>query len=252
MIVTPRDGAEGWLPNEPPPSNFDQAVWQKRIDLITGTRDGQPLIRLAWAPAEFRWWPYRVNEEEERGYVFPIFHAYTTALGELVAAPRWVLLERIEPAQYAPTPQFWEFKRYSIEGSTLWDLTGPCPPNKYVELRCHSHHDGLCCPCLGTTCQCGIEYAHCWGKYAEPDEHLLNWIRQQVWESHHDSDVRPDSDVREFTSPNAQQDLKSVLLRNQQQQKEDRAIYNDHMLAHWQRKPHSSTASGIILTDAIN
>ena len=257
MIVTPRDGAESWQPNEPAPSNFDQAAYQKRINDIVGTKDGRPLIKLAWAPQEFRWWPYRVGEEDEKGYVFPIFHAYTTALGELVAAPRWVLMERIEPAQYAPTPQFWEAKRYNTENNedgsvSLWDLTGPCPSEKYVELRCHSYHDGVCCQCIGMTCECGIEYAHCWGRYAEPDEHLLNWVRQRNWESLHNKDVAPDKDIRDFTAPQAQQDLKSILIRNLQQQKEDRAKYSDFMLSHWDRKPHSTHGSGIILTDSIN
>ena len=252
MIANPRDGAESWLPNEPPPSNFDQAAYQKRIDLVTGTRDGQPIIKLAWAPEEFRWWPIRVGQEDECGYVFPIFHAYTTASGELVAAPRWVLMERIEIAQYAPTPQFWEAKRYNFENGVMWDLTGPCPSEKYVELRCHSYHDGVCCQCIGMTCNCGIEYAHCWGRYAEPDENLLSWIRQQNWESLHDKDVQPDKDIRDFAAPNAQNDLKSILIRNQQQQKEDKQRYSDYMLSHWDRKPHSTHGSGIVLTDSLN
>lgn len=249
-MITPRDGAEHWQPNEPPPSNFDQVVYQKKIDQIVGSRDGKPLIKLAWAPSEFRWWPIRVGEEDEKGYVFPIFHAYTTANGELVAAPRWALLERIFLAQYAPTPQFWEAKRYGYDDGSFWDLTGPCPSEKYVELRCHTHHDGLCCPCIGTTCECGIEYAHCWGRYAEPDEGLLNWVRKKNYESLRDPDVQPDKDIREFTAPQAQSDLKSELIRNQQRQREDRQRYNDYMLSHWDRKPHST--NGIILTDAVN
>lgn len=249
-MITPKDGAESWLPNEVAPSNFNQVAYQKRIDDIVGTQDAKPLIKLAWAPQEFRWWPIRVNEEEEKGYVFPIFHAYTTSDGELVAAPRWVLLERLLPNHYAPTPQFWEAKRYAIDDGSLWDLTGPCPSEKYVELRCHSYHDGVCCSCLGLTCKCGIEYAHCWGRYAEPDESLLSWVRQQAWEAAHDKDVQPDKDIRDFSAPQAQSDLKSLLIKNQQTQKEDREVYRDYMLSHWDRKPHST--NGIILTDGVN
>jgi len=242
MIIIPRDGAEGWLVNEPPPSNFDQAAYQQKIDQIVGTKDTRPIIKLAWAPEEFRWWPIRVDEEEPKGYVFPIFHAYTTAEGKLVAAPRWVLLERIEPAQYAPTPQFWESKRYQFDDGSLWDLTGPVPDEKYIELRCHSHHDGICCACIGTTCECGIEYAHCWGRYAEPDEYLLNWIRQKNWEAQRDRDVQPDADARYFSAPQSQADYKSEIVNRQEQQKEDLRKYNDYMLDHWERKPHSTVS----------
>jgi hypothetical protein len=251
-MINPKDGAEGWLPNEPPPSNFDPKPWQKKCDDIVGTRDGKSLIKLAWAPQEFRWWPIRVGQEDVKGYTFPIFHAFTTLEGDLVAAPRWVLLERIMPAQYAPTEQFWEAKRYGYDDGVLWDFTGPLPSEKYVELRCHAYHDGVCCACIGTTCECGMEYAHCWGRYAEPDEGLLNWVRQKNWESLHDSDVRPDMDIRDFAAPNAQNDLKSILIRNQEQQKEDRRKYGEYMLDHWDRKPHSTSPSGIILTDSIN
>lgn len=238
-MITPRDGAERWQVNEPPPSNFDQSAYQKRIDDIVGTRDGRPIIKLAWAPQEFRWWPIRVGEEEEKGYVFPIFHAYTNSDGELIAAPRWVLLERIEPAQFAPTPQFWEARRYKFDDGSLWDLSGPIPTEKYVELHCHSYHDGVCCACVGTTCKCGIEYAHCWGRYAEPDNQLLEWVRQKNYEVNHDTDVKPDTDVRHFEASQSQRDLASVIVNSQQRRKEDRRIYNDYMLEHWERKPHS-------------
>jgi len=238
-MINPHDGAEGWLPNEPPPSNFDQVAYQKRINDIVGTRDGRPIIRLAWAPEEFRWWPIRVGEEEVRGYTFPIFHAFTTAEGELVAAPRWVLMERVESAHYAPTPQFWEAKRYRVDDGSLWDLSGPIPAEKYIELRCHSYHDGLCCTCIGTACKCGIEYAHCWGRYAEPDNQLLEWVRKVNYEVNHDADVSPDSDVRYFEAKDSQHSLASLIIDSQQRRREDRRIYNDYMLGHWERKPHS-------------
>ena len=247
MTLNPRDGAESWNPNEPAPSNFDQAAYQQKINDIVGTKDTRPIIKLAWAPQEFRWWPIRVHEEEVKGYTFPIFHAYTTSNGELVAAPRWVLLERIEPEQFAPTEQFWEAKRYGYDDGSLWDLTGPCPSEKYIELRCHAYHDGVCCACIGTTCKCGIEYAHCWGKYAEPDENLLNWIRKKNWEAQHDKDVSPNADVRYFEANQAQGDWQSEVLSRREQQKEDRRKYNEYMLDHWDRKPHS--VGGIIQTD---
>jgi hypothetical protein len=243
-MIIPKDGAERWKVNEPLPSNFDQSAYQKRINEIAGSIDGRPIIKLAWAPQEFRWWPHPVGTDPP-GYVFPIFHAYTDSEGNLIAAPRWVLLERIEPAQYAPTEQFWEAKRYSYDDGILWDFTGPIPSEKYVELRCHSYHDGLCCPCIGDSCECGIEYAHCWGRYAEPNERLLDWIRKKAWETRHDKDVNPTQDIRVFEAAQGQRDLASMLVNSQKQRREDEQVYNEYMLNHWERKPHST--NGIIL-----
>lgn len=237
MTYTPRDGAETWTPFMPAPSNFDKAVYQKRIDNIVGTRDGRPIIKLAWAPDELRWRPH-AHGDTPPGYTFPIFIAYHDADGSEVAAPRWVLLERLEPEQFAPT---WEATRYSMYQGRLWDWSGPCPSERYIELRAHCYHDGVCCPCRKLwTCQCGVEYDHCWGRYAEPDEQLLNWIRRKSWEAQHDPDVKPTDDVRYLESAHAQQELRSTVLNRQEQQKESALELNRHFLNHWERKPHST------------
>ena len=232
-MITPRDGAESWQPDEPAPSNFNQAAFQQHIDQITGTRDGRSLIKLVWAPSEKRWSPHP-HGDEPVGYQFPIFVAYTTADGVHVAAPRWVLLERIEPEQFAPT---WEASRYTREDDgRLWDWKGPCPSEYYAELRCITSHDGLCCPCLGDTCECGIDYDHCWGRYIEPSEATLNWVRQVFWESVHDRDVNPTGEV---TATNIQQQLAATMLERQEQKRARQREFNQSMLSFWERRPHS-------------
>lgn len=230
MTIKPRDGAESWQPDMAPPSNFNREAFQRRIDQITGTRDGAPLIKLVWAPADKRWTP--CPHHSPVGYTFPIFVAYTTADGEHVAAPRWVLLERIEPEQFAPT---WEQMRYTMENGILWDWKGPCPSEYYAELRCITQHDGLCCPCLGDTCECGRDYDHCWGRYLEPNERTLGWIRQVFWESTHDADVNPTGEV----GTNAQRQLASTILERQEQKRQRQREFNNSMLQFWERKPHS-------------
>lgn len=249
-MISPRDGAEHWRPNEPSPVNFDRAAYQKRIDDIVGTKDGRPIIKLAWGPEEFRWWPHRMGQEPP-GYVFPIFHAYTDTDGNLIAAPRWVLLDRLESPQFAPTPQYWEQRRYDYHDGVLWDMTGPCPSEKYIELRCHAYHDGICCTCLGDTCECGVEYAHCWGRYAEPNERLLEWIRKTAWEARRDKDVKPSADVRYLESTESQSDLRSRILNEQAAAKEYERKYNEYLLSHWNRKPHSvsKATSGLYLAN---
>ena len=227
--------------------SFNQAAYQKRIDQITGTRDGRPIIKIAWAPDEYRWMPHRLGTDPP-GYVFPIFCNGRDVEGKLTAPERWVLLERIEPAQYAAE---WEGKRYISHRGAVWDVKGPCRPEKYVELRCHSYHDGQCCACIGLTCECGEMYDHCWGRYAEPDEALLDWIRRQAWEARHDSDVQPDEDIRTFTAPNAQRELKNAVVAEQEQEQEQHQFddLDKEIQDYWNRKPHSVTRTdaGIIL-----
>jgi len=242
MKLAPQDGAERWVPNEPRPSNFDVAAYQRLIDQIVGTRDGRSIIKLAWAPEELRWRPYP-HGTEPHGYTFPIFIAYHDSEGNEVSAPRWVLLERIEPEQYAPT---WEATRYSMYGADgetlrLWDWAGPCPTERYVELKAWCYHDGKCCPCLGDECKCGPEYFHCWGRYLEPNERLLDWIRKTSWEALRDPDVNPTQDIRHLESARAQMKLRSQLIEGQQKKiEEDRAL-NEFMLDHWKRKPVSTS-----------
>lgn len=232
----------------PAPASFDRTAYQKRIDDITGTRDGRPLMKLAWAPDEHRWMPHALPDEPP-GYTLPIFCTTRNENGELVAPPRWVVLERIEPEQFAAT---WEQGRYSIYEGRVWDWKGPCPNERYVELRCHSYHDGECCPCHGDSCECGELYAHCWGKYAEPNDRLLDWVRETAFAARNDPDVQPTCDLRHFEAPQAQRDLRSNILTAQQRRQEDIEEFSRHMLDHYLRSPVSTnglkrTESGLYL-----
>lgn len=230
--------AADWYPQMPPPHSFsrlDAIEFQKRIDTIAGTRNEKPLIKLAWAPDELRWRPHKMGEEPP-GYTFPIFIYGWDENRNEIAAPRWVLLQRAEPQHYAGT---WEASRFSVYKGDVWDWRGPCPPERYTELRCHSYHDGECCPCHGDTCECGQEYDHCWGKYLDPSESLLDWVRWTVRESLNDPDVKPNEDVRYFTAPNAQRDL----VTRQQHAEEKRVIemeeFNRQLANFWATKPTS-------------
>lgn len=272
-MITPRDGAEHWYRDMPMPASFSQRQldeFQKRIDAIVGTRDGRPIIKLVWAPHEKRWRPY-AHGTEPSGYTFPIFIAYTDADGNEIAAPRFALLERLEWEQYAP---LWESGRYTVEhvkhafaldedgeyvrdnvgdlisvqstgDGRLWDWKGPCPSECYLELWAHCYHDGICCPCIKYgICTCDERYYHCWGRYLDPNERLLDWVRQKAQEARQDSDVKPAEDIRTFAAPNAQLEVKGKLTSDVEQRKEYALRINRQLLSHWQRKPHST--NGII------
>lgn len=182
--------------------------------------------------------PHRLGDDPP-GNTYPIFCIGRSADGSFRSPECWVLLERIEPEQYASG---WEAKRYVNWQGSLWDVKGPCPSEKYVELRCHSYHDGVCCNCVGMVCTCGELYDHCWGKYAEPDEHLLNWIRQTAWEARQDSDVQPLMDAQQFTAPRAQQELVSRILAEQESEKHKYDDLDREITEYWINQPHSVTA----------
>lgn len=240
------DNTAGWVPNMAPPRSFtreDQAEYQRSIDAITGTRDARPLIKLSWGPDELRWYPH-VMGEDAPGYTFPICHFKRDADGNHIAAPRWCLWERLEPEQYAAT---WEATRYNVHNGQVWDLKGPCPPERYILLKVHAYHDGVCCPCHGTDCEC-IDVEHCWGLYADPDARLLEWIRKTAYEARNDPDVNPTCDARYFEAPQAQRDLKSDILNAQQRRQEDIDEFGRKMLDHYLRNPVST--SGLRRTDS--
>lgn len=226
------------------PSNFDEAAYQKRIDALVGTRDGRPLIKLAWAPDEFRWYPHRLGSDP-LGYAFPSFCNSRDKDGELHSPDRWGLWARNEPEQYAP---LWEATRYVKHKGQVWDVKGPCPSEKYIELRLHAFHDADCCPCHGHECACDD---HCWGKYAEPNEFLFNWIRQSAWEAVHDPDVQPMEDIRFFNAPQAQQQVASDTKAAEQKTKVAEEDFNHRMVKEWLK--HSAglkqTPSGLYLVD---
>lgn len=223
-----------------PPRGFNQAAYQTRIDDTVGTRDGASIMRLAWAPAERRWMPCRLTTDGKpinpQGYVFPIFCNGKDANGELTAPNRWVLLERIEPEQFVPT---WEKGRYSQYDGSWWDWKGPLPTEKYIELRAHCYHDGLCCKCIGLTCTCGEDYNHCWGKYAEPNESLMDWIRQTAWAARNDSDVDPTGDIRYFEAPQAQRDLVNAQQTAKEKEDAEMEVFDAEMRDLLIKNPHS-------------
>lgn len=225
--------------------NFNRAVYQKRIDDIIGTKDDRPLIKLAWAPEEFRWYPYRMGEDPP-GYTFPIFCNGRDADGKLTAPKRWVLLERVEPEQFAPG---WEAARYAVVENKsgkkeVWDIKGPCPSERYIELRCHSYHDGKCCPCIGDACECGEQYDHCWGEYAEPNDRLLDWIRMRYHQSVNDPDVQPTQDARFFEAPNAQRELKNRVLTDKEKEDAEMEKFDQEMRDVWLKQRHSILVNG--------
>lgn len=238
------NNAAAWRPRMSQPLSFtseDAAEFQKLIDAVTGTRDGRPINKLAWAPDELRWYPHRMGEPAP-GYTLPIFYYGNDAQGEKIAAPRWVLLERLDPPQYEAT---WEKGRYSVYDGSVWDWRGPCPPERYVELRVHCVHDGQCCPCHGPECICMGEWEHCWGHYLDPNNDLLEWVQRTIKASMADPEVKPTEDVRTFSAPQGQRDMLTRTQRQQDKQEAEIDEFTDYMANEWARHQVSVPVNGL-------
>jgi hypothetical protein len=248
------NNAAAWYPRMPPPRSFSRdgaKKYQKRIDSTAGTRDGRPIDKLAWAPDELRWYPHRM-EADPVGYTMPLLVYGNDTEGNKVAPPRWLVLERHEPEQYAST---WERGRYSRYDGSMWDWKGPCPPERYVELKVHCYHDGECCPCHGDECTCLNEWqSHCWGKYLDPNDRLLDWIHKTAWEARHDPDVDPTQDMQSFEAPQAQRDVVTREEKRIEKQETEITEFTKEMTDHWIKKPVSivglrRTESGLYLVE---
>lgn len=172
---------------------FNAAKFQKRLNRIVGTSDGKPIVRLVWA------WDHRTRDfyfcdwdSFGRGTKAEFRYKYrftTLNLGDGdtmdIPPPRWILEQRYEPGQYAPS---WEAGRWMTK--TLgWDkklkadikkrfeLRPQAPPDGwYGFLRCISDHDAdeLCCT------RARQRGGTCWGYYREPSRLDLDLVQDAV------------------------------------------------------------------------
>ncbi len=174
------------------PPAFNARKFQKRIDRIVGTADGQPIVRLVWAwdkrCRDFRftkWDSFGRGLEGEFSYRY---RAATVPLNDVdtvdICPPRWILEQRYEPGQYAAE---WERSRWASrcvgkDGSgnpieQRCELKGPPPFEWYGFLMAVSEHDP------GRTC-CARRWrdyrVNCWGYYREPSQSDLDLLAEAV------------------------------------------------------------------------
>jgi len=177
--VHPYDDFSTWLK-----ADFTEAPWpkartrafQKEIDRLIGTNSrGESFVKLVWSGDRRYWYPYysnwystgtpREDSLELRPVVLYRTHTLDNGVDYIdIYPPRWLLLQKIEPEQYAET---WELGCY--ERDPL--LSGPkvvrplTPPKEYYvwfqTIASHAVH-GDCCKAAESN------LAVCYGRYREP------------------------------------------------------------------------------------
>jgi len=195
---------ELWMVNMPMPESYNRdrvRRYQELIDRLVGVSNDQPIIKLAWMPECFEWYPHPIGTEPI-GYTCPTWPALWDKDGKIVAAPRWGLMERCEPAQYMPG---WQESRYTRRGGQTYDAAGPAPANGYYTPRKRHivHRDGCCL-------RSGNE-ENCWGYYVEPNEELLQWIGEHAYISRSDNEIQPHTPVEHLPRFRSQSRVESRM-----------------------------------------
>lgn len=201
----PYNDPNRWAANMARPLGFDQQAinrFQKAINQITGTFRDQPIIKLVWMPEVFEWTPYPLGSNPV-GYTFP---TWTPGIkdqdGNIVAPPRWGVMERMEPEQYVPG---WEDTRYSRIEGRVHDAKGPPPENGlYTMWHRHLRHADGCCLRAGNE-------SDCWGYYIEPNAELLEYIGMRAFQARKDRAIRPTTPVAHLTNPDGERRVKAKL-----------------------------------------
>ena len=176
LQLNPLDDERVWLTSDAfdaPLSEAEIAEVQKEIDAICGvTRDNKSIVKLVWNGDRRYWKPYHtqwnslgkpVGELELRPRVlFKRVIDGKNNIARYAFPPRWLLLTRLEPEQYAPQ---WAFSSRIFDPvlGVEVQLLPEEPPKEYFEwFSTIAEHNGYCC---GVVSKYGV---NCNGAYAHP------------------------------------------------------------------------------------
>lgn len=194
---------------------FHRRRFQKKINQIVGTAsDGQPILKLEWAA------DVMVFESGHWRRRYRCTSHFIDGMWIDVGVPRWIITQRMEPARYlaewnrtrwqedpsqtewVKTKETWRLDsappdvagaewRIADDGSCLelWDkrtvvvdVLGEPPPNGWY-THCFTLTEHLdCCATYG-----GL--GRCWGLYWEPDDRVLELVRQMKAERDADPEL---------------------------------------------------------------
>jgi hypothetical protein len=176
VAVHPLDDPQVWLstPCYEPPANVNIENAQKWINSIIGTtRDNQPICKLVWNGDRSYWYEFFMqwnNIGQPTAGVVPrprIRYKIKRdpATGQFLSdvfPPRWVLLFRLEPEQYADG---WKKESYvwAPEINCFKQIRPDEPPKVFwLWFATLAEHSDYCCATAAKV------PAKCYGKYVEP------------------------------------------------------------------------------------
>ena len=165
------------------PPSFPAAEYQEKINRICGTApNGEAMVRLVWGASKECFSKfYCVWDSMGFGVLTELRAKYRFATVEInpvdridIPAPRWMLEDRVDPAQFAATYEqtrwVWnEDEGRQVERRPRMELTR----GYYAPLLTIARH-GACCK------KARKNKVVCWGEYKEPDETELVMLRAAV------------------------------------------------------------------------
>lgn len=215
------DNPQRWTVGMRPPA-FSVLAYQRRLDQITGVPGA---VTLKWAPDWKVFKSRRIGEtvDEETA---PAQSALNDSRGRAVAPPRWMLVERIEPEQYAPR---WENNRWFNDprDGYLYDLRGPCPSEHFRWYMTIAGHDSRCCT------QRHANNFVCWGYYKHPGELELARVARD-WRKTLEDPVDPHAPAFALPETQHERDVVSTMQREREGAKEENRLRAKEFLSVYQ------------------
>lgn len=172
--LSPLNDPQKWGPSDSscPLSDKQVADYQARIDSVLGTTNGNSIAKLVWNGDKRFWrdicvsWDSTGRAIEFRKRPIVLFQTKRDAHGKVlfdIPVPRWLLLTRLEPEQYAGT---WarDSKVWFPDRRQYVQVKPETPPENgwYIWFMTIADHDQWCCP------QAAEEDRTCYGLYADP------------------------------------------------------------------------------------
>lgn len=150
------------------PPVFDLKAFQKKVNRATGVvgANHQPIIKISWAPDVI----IRKDNEWQRKYT--VFETELDGIGKLqIVPPRFVVEQRIEPAQYLP---HWNVERF-----------GEAPLDgmyEFVFYVANHEEDEACCYRATALFRKGkLPTRYCHGLYRLPGDDTIETL-QFAWQ----------------------------------------------------------------------
>lgn len=180
-LLSPLDDPNVWAKHSAfnAPSGVDVAFWQKEIDRVIGTtRGGEPIIKLVWNGDRNHWLEYffewnilgnpTAPPERVPRVRYKILRDETGKRVRDVFPPRWLLLSRLEPEQFAAS---WERESKVFAPEIGCDkIIRPIEPPKvfWMFFATIARHTDYCC------IHAENNGSLCFGRYAPPGFYLPN------------------------------------------------------------------------------
>ena len=209
--------------------SFDVVQYQEKINRICGLApNGEPVVRLVWAASKECFSKfYSVWDSMGFGVLTELRAKYRFATVEInpvdridIPAPRWMLEDRVDPAQFAATYEqtrwVWnEDEGRQVERRPKIDLTR----GYYAPLLTIARH-GSCCG------KARNSKVVCWGQYKEPDERELIMLREAVAKRDLFEDQSPFESLTKETLEKSDREVSEsqAALKAERQEKMSEAI----------------------------